>query len=358
MLGREPRRGLRIDERAARAGVRALGERFGLPVDPDARVEDLPVGIAQRVELLRELASEPAVLILDEPTAVLAPAEVDALFATLHALAARGTAIMVITHKLAEVVRHARSVVVLRAGTIVARFDAATTDVTKIAEAMVGGGIPVLAARATVPLRPALRASELCAGAGSHALRGVSFEARAGEIVGIAGVEGNGQTALADALCGIGAYRGTVELGDRTLTPSDPAGHLAAGIRTIPQDRRREGLVASWSLVDNAALGDQRDPELRRGPLLDRRVARARATRIVERFDVRTASLETRAGALSGGNQQKFVVGRALAHAPVALVAYQPTRGIDVAATARVRSRADRRAQCRRSGRADLVRTR
>ncbi len=338
VLGNEPRRGGRLDAGAARERVRELSREYGLEVDPDAVVETLPVGIAQRVEVLRELSRAPAVLILDEPTAVLAPAEIESFFATVRALAARGAAILIVTHKLQEVVALTGRVTVMRAGKVVARFETARTSVDEIARAMVGGELPAIAARAATEPRALFAVRDLAAGEGAHGLRGVSFEVRAGEIVGIAGVEGNGQTPLADAIAGMTAARGSVVLDGVELTGTGPAARLAAGVRTIPQDRRREGLVEAWSIVENVALGDQRRA-FNRGGRFDRRAAQARAKRVIAEFDVRAPSEQTIVAALSGGNQQKVVVGRALAGEPRLVLAYQPTRGIDVGAAALVQSR-------------------
>jgi general nucleoside transport system ATP-binding protein len=338
VLGREPRRGGRIDAAAARERVRELSRRYALAVDPDAVVETLPVGIAQRVEILRELAKEPSVLVLDEPTAVLAATEIDALFATLHTLAARGAAILVITHKLQEVIGHADRVTVIRNGRIVSSALTATTSLGAIAHAMVGGDVPALATRTRAPLRPAFVATNLCAGTGAHALHDASFEVCGGEIVGIAGVEGNGQAALSDAIAGILAYEGEMRLRDRPLPP-DPAARLVAGVRVIPQDRRREALVLSWNIVDNVALGDHARAPLRRGFNVERGAREALARRVVERFDIRTPSIRACVASLSGGNQQKVVVGRALSCEPALLVAYQPTRGVDIGAAALLQSR-------------------
>ena len=338
VLGREPRRGARLDAAAARERVRALSAAYGLPVDPDARIETLDAGAQQRVEILRELAREPALLILDEPTAALAPAESAALFATLRALAARGVASLIVTHDLNDVAAHAERITVLRAGRVVARFEGGT-DVRAIARAMVGGAVPALADRVPRATAPCFEIRGLVAGDGAGAVRGLDLDVRAGEIVGVAGVEGNGQRALADAVAGVLRYRGTQRLDGAELAPGDPAARIAAGIRTIPRDRQREGLVLDWSLSENLALGDQRRAPLRRGLGLDRRAARERARAVVERFDVRAPSLDARASALSGGNQQKLLAGRALAETPRLLLACEPTRGIDVGAAALLRSR-------------------
>jgi general nucleoside transport system ATP-binding protein len=338
VLGREPRRGLRLDARAARERVRALATSYGLEVDPDAVVETLPVGIAQRVEILRELGREPAALVLDEPTAVLAPREIEALFATLRVLASRGAAILVITHKLAEVMAYTDRVTVMRAGRIVMRAAVGQTSLEAIAHAMVGGNVAALVARADTGLRAGFAARNLSAGEGAHAVHGASFEVCGGEIVGIAGVEGNGQSALTDAITGMLDYRGTMTLGGEPLR-GDPAARIAAGVRIIPQDRQREGLILDWTIVENVALPDLARPPLARSGLIDREACAALATEIVERYDVRASSIRARASSLSGGNQQKLVVGRALAHEPRFIVAYQPTRGIDVGAASLVQSR-------------------
>ncbi|MDQ2662894.1 MAG: ATP-binding cassette domain-containing protein [Candidatus Eremiobacteraeota bacterium] len=325
LLGREPRRGFQIDARTARERVRALAERNGLAIDPDAFVDDLAVGIRQRVELLRELQREPAVLLLDEPTAALAPAEIAAFFQTILELAARGTAILVVTHKLQEVIQYSSRVTVMRHGKIVARFRTAETDAGAIARAMVGGETPAIAARESGGNAPRFSALHVSAGTGAAAIRDVTFDVRACEIVGIAGVEGNGQTALADAVAGMIPYGGTITVDGRRTT--------------IPQDRNAEALVMDWSIADNAILGTQRSARARKGWLIDRAAARDDAASIVERFDVRCASLDVAVKTLSGGNQQKLVVGRALLHDPQFVLAYQPTRGIDVGAAALVQSR-------------------
>ena len=313
MLGSEPRRGLRLDAGAARRRVEQLASDNGFAVDPNAPVEKLPVGKQQQVELLRELDRNPLVLLLDEPTAALAPNEIEAFFATVTALAARGTAVMVVTHKLQEVIAYATRVVVMRAGAIVLRARTKDVSLEDISRAMVGGDVPPVARRSVTRTRPCVRIENLRAGDGAGALGGITFDVLAGEIVGIAGVEGNGQSALADAIDGEIPHSGRIER---------PA------MGRIPQDRR-QALVMRWSIVENALLGRQR---LGGRLTIDRKRARADAQQIVERFDVRTASLDQTAGSLSGGNQQKLVAGRALLDDPPFVLAYNPTRGIDIGA--------------------------
>lgn len=328
MLGREPRNGWRIDARAARARVVDLAQKNGLEIDPDAYVDELPVGVQQRVELLRELERDPAILLLDEPTAALAPAEIESFFRTITALAANGKSIMIVTHKLQEVISYSKRVTVMRHGKVAGRYETANTSIEEIARTMVGGDLPQVAQRETIALTPCFHMENVSAGSSSAGIREISLDVQAGEIVGIAGVEGNGQTALADAIAGMIPHTGTMSLVD-------------AGMRTaiIPQDRHREALVLGWSIVDNAIFGRQRQPGIRRGALIDERTSRDYAQAIVEGLDVRAASLDVPVKTLSGGNQQKIVVGRALLGKPQFVLAYQPTRGIDVGAAALVQSR-------------------
>ena len=325
LLGREPRRGWQIDQAAAHARVLEIAARNGLAIDPDAFVETLPVGVQQRVELLRELDRKPAVLLLDEPTAALAPAEIESFFATVVQLARRGTAIMIVTHKLQEVISYTSRVTVMRHGKIVARARTGETSVEAIARAMVGGELPAVVERTTTQLVPTLHVKDLCAGGGATQLNDFFLDVRGGEIVGIAGVEGNGQTTLADALSGMVAFTGTVE--------------RRGTLGVVPQDRHLEALVMNWSLVDNALLGRQHRKAARRGLAIDRARAQRDAQSIREHFDVRAANLEVAVRTLSGGNQQKLVVGRALIDEPDLVLAYNPTRGIDIGAAALVQSR-------------------
>jgi ABC-type uncharacterized transport system ATPase subunit len=340
LLGHEPRQGWRIDRVAARERVRSLATEHGLDVDPDAIVENLPIGVQQRVELLRELERGPGVLLLDEPTAALAPTEIASFFRTVTALAKAGTAVLIVTHKLQEVIDYSTRVTVMRAGRVVARYDTNATSTDEIARAMVGGELPPLAERAAIVPAPRLIVRNLAAGSGGGELADGTFEVRAGEIVGVAGVEGNGQSALADALAGVTAYTGTIELDGVTLASAvTPAARLAAGVRVIPQDRRNEALVLGWSIAENVALGRHQAAPLRRGLLLDDNAEAVATQEVIDRFDVRPPDPKALVDALSGGNQQKIVVGRALGAHPKLLVAYQPTRGIDVGAATLVQSR-------------------
>ncbi len=335
LLGREPRRGWRLDEPAAIARVTEIAKRNGLAIDPSAFVDTLPVGERQRVELLRELDREPATLLLDEPTAALAPAEIDSFFATITQLAKGGTAIMIVTHKLQEVISYATHVTVMRHGKIVASMRTCDSSVDAIARAMVGGDLPKVALRETRAVTPCLHIRNLTAGNDERRVENLNLEVGAGEIVGIAGVEGNGQTTLADAIAGMISYDGSIAQEARD----------GARVGIIPQDRQHEALVMNWPIVDNAILGRQH----RVGAL---KTAREDAKRIVEHFDVRATSLDVPVRTLSGGNQQKVVVGRALIDNPTLVLAYNPTRGIDVGAAALVQSRL---IQARNAGAAVLL---
>ncbi|MGH7329888.1 MAG: ATP-binding cassette domain-containing protein, partial [Polyangiaceae bacterium] len=231
---------------------------------------------------------------------------------------------------------------VMRAGKIVARYATAQTNVEELARAMVGGELPALAQRSAARREEhaVIAISGLRARTDADALEDVSLEVHAGEIVGIAGVEGNGQSALADALAGVAPYEGVIRFSGAELGPSvTPRQRLANGIRMIPQDRQHEALVLNWSVADNAILGQQRRSELRRGPQIDRNAGNRFAQEIVERFDVRPARIDVRMRGLSGGNQQKVVVGRALVGKPAFVLAHQPTRGVDVGAATLVQSR-------------------
>ncbi|MCB9562414.1 MAG: ATP-binding cassette domain-containing protein [Kofleriaceae bacterium] len=348
VLGREPGRAGVLALAPVADALRALGAAHGLAVDPWARAGALSVGEQQRAEIVIALWRGASLLILDEPTAVLAPVEVDGLFAVLRGVAAAGGAVVLVTHKLDEVVAIADDLTVLRAGRVV-RHDvgvAGHLDATTIARAMVGGEPPP---RATAPPPPAATAAIALAVRGLHVadatgagVHGVDLALRAGELVGVAGVEGNGQRALVEAIAGLrrpGA--GRIELGGVDVTGATVAARLAAGLGHVAEDRHAMGLVLDASIEDNVALG--REAELGAGLggwILGRRARRALADAIVRDLDVRPPDPTLPARALSGGNQQKIVVGRELTRPALrALVAAQPTRGVDLGAQALIHAR-------------------
>jgi simple sugar transport system ATP-binding protein len=343
-LGSEPRRGLAGYDRArAEAIVRELSALHGLPVDPAARIASLSVGAQQRVEILKALHHQARVLILDEPTAVLTPQEVDELFAALRSLQRQGVTIVLITHKLGEVMALADHVTVLRHGRVVGGGAVADFTVEQLAELMVGRKVASLQTRAdTQPEVPQLEAVllDVLDDRGLPAVRRLSLAVRGGEIVGIAGVEGNGQHELVECLAGLRPpAHGEVRIQGRRVSARSAREHFAAGLAHIPGDRLRRGLVAPMTLVENAILGRQRDPALGRGPWLDLRATRALATRLVRENDVRPPRVEAQAGQLSGGNQQKLVVGRELSRGASAILAAHPTRGVDLGAVEAIHRR-------------------
>lgn len=344
VLGVEPRRsGIRgavgmIDAAHARQQVRELSLAYGLALDPDARVGDLSIGMRQRVEITKVLLRGARIIILDEPTAVLAPHEVDELFVTLRQLAASGHTIVFISHKLDEVVSVADSITVLRAGRAVASFDSVDGLVpSHLAEAMIGDRLAVSERPATPPgTTPALTVTGLSVDAddGRRLVDEVSFTVHHGEIVGVAGVEGNGQSELVEALIGVRPSTGSISLDSTECSSLNVAARRQAGMALIPGDRHLEGLLLPSPLWHNRLLGQQRRATFRRGPFVRREVAHEAATTVITRFDVKAPGADTEVQALSGGNQQKFIVGRELMSDPKLLLAAHPTRGVDVGAQA------------------------
>ena len=356
VLGAEPRRRGLIDRKVARRDLEALGASYGLDLHPDDLVETLEVGERQRVEIIKVLYRGARVLILDEPTAVLVPQEVEELFRNLRELKARGHTIIFIDHKLEEVLAIADTITVLRHGRTVATVDPAEVTAHELAELMVGSELPTPSTEPRVAddhVTLTVRDLSVLDGSGRPTLDQVSLDVQRGEIVGVAGVEGNGQGELIEAILGLRQTSG-----GQLLLDGEDIGHWPvrrrreAGIGYVPEDRHRRGLLLDAPLWENAMLGHQTMTPFARGPFLDRSGARSATTRIVEHFDVRTPGIDTSARALSGGNQQKLVIGREMAASPRLLVAAHPTRGIDVGAQAAVW--ADLRA-ARREGLAMLL---
>ena len=341
-LGHEPVRGGRYDRAAAARALVAAAAKLGQRLDPDALAGDLTVGEQQRAELAMVAARSPRLLILDEPTALLTPAEVDALFAMIRARADGGGAVVLVTHKLDEVIRVADEVTVLRGGRTVASWSAEVTA-AEIARAMIGGEPPPPATRPPPPAAGAAIGLAVDAldvpgprGGGAAA---VTLAVAAGEVVGVAGVEGNGQRELALAIAGLTPIaRGAVTIGGVDVTRASVAARRAHGLAHVPEDRHRHGLVATATVADNVALG--RLAEVGRGPLIDRAAVTALAARLIAEHDLRPADPAALAGALSGGNQQKLVVARELDRPGLrAVLAVHPTRGVDLAAAARIHAR-------------------
>jgi ABC-type uncharacterized transport system ATPase subunit len=335
MLGHESTRGGGfLDVDSARTMVRELSARFGLAVDPDAVVEDLPVGTQQRVEILKALSRKVDLLILDEPTAVLTPQETDELLGVMRELADSGTSIVFITHKLREVLAVADRVYVLRQGAVVGEVATAATDARGLATMMVGREVVLSIDKATAtPGAPVLEIEDLHVqdDRGLVAVNGFSLTVRAGEIVGVAGVEGNGQRELVEALAGMRkVVSGTMRLGDLDLTTADPHRTHHAGVGHIPEDREKHGIVSSYSIADNLVLNEYDQEPFARGGVRQFDAIRENAETLREEFDIRSSGVMQTAGSLSGGNKQKVVVAREMAFRPRLLMAAQPTRGVDV----------------------------
>jgi general nucleoside transport system ATP-binding protein len=327
------------------ARIRSLGERFGLAVDPEAKVWQLSVGEQQRVEILKALDREAQVLILDEPTAVLTPQEAESLFATLRAMAASGRSVVFISHKLDEVMAVSDRVTVLRDGRNVGTVDVASTTQREMARLMVGRDVVFnaddLAERPAIDLsRVVLQTIDLRAddSRGRAALRGVNLSVRAGEIVSVVGVAGNGQKELAEAICATRKRTGgQVLVGGVSTRGSDPRELIGLGVSHIPEDRLHTGLSPSATVEENLVLKSYRHAPMSRGPLLNRSAIRANAVSLIRRFGVKTPSPQTQTRLLSGGNVQKVLLAREIAAMPAVLVAASPTRGLDVGAIEVVR---------------------
>ena len=340
VLGAEPRKGLRLDRESARQKIRDIGRQYGLEVDPDALVERLGVGDRQRVEIIKVLYRGARTLVLDEPTAVLVPQEVDELFRALQELKVQGLSIIFISHKLDEVLAVADDITVMRRGTTVATVDPKTVTSRQLAELMVGSELPSpQTSESTVTDVPVLEVHglHLTDDDGRALLNDIDLTIHRGEILGIAGVEGNGQAELVEAIMGMrSATGGRVVLAGEDISNWSTRRRREAGCGFIPEDRQRHGLLVTSSLWENRVLGHQTRSPNRRGPLINRAAAKADTRRIVAEYDVRTPSIDVLASALSGGNQQKLIVGREMSGAPKLLIAAHPTRGVDVGAQATI----------------------
>jgi general nucleoside transport system ATP-binding protein len=337
VLGAEKLHGIGDD--ASREFI-AISERYGFGLRPDVLVERLGVADRQRLEILKVLYRGAKVIILDEPTAVLVPQEVDALFENLRDLREHGYSVLFISHKLDEVLAIADDITVMRRGTTVG--EAVPDQVTKrqLAEMMVGSELPspeVTERTVTDVVELSLHDVTLTDEFGRNLLTEISLEIHRGEVLGIAGVEGNGQAELVETVMGMrDASSGTIRLGDRDVTQWDTRRLREAGIAYIPEDRHRYGLLLDSPLWENRILGHQTRAPSAAGPWIDRGGAREDTERIVREYDVRTPGIDTLARALSGGNQQKLIVGREMSSSPVVLIAAHPTRGVDVGAQAAI----------------------
>ena len=334
VLGHEPAGPLGIINLSeARELVRTLSEKFGFDVDPDARVEDLPVGVQQRVEIIKALSRHAEVLILDEPTAVLTPQETDELMTIMRSLADAGTAVVFITHKLREVQAAADEITVIRRGKVVATAEP-TASQAELASLMVGRDVALgVQKNPSEPNEHTLdvRGLTVLNAAGTKVVDDVSFTVHGGEVLAIAGVQGNGQSELAEAILGLREVgTGSVQLDGTELVGRSVRDVLGAGVGFVPEDRSKDGLIASFTILENFLLDQHDRPPYARGLALQLDHARAKAEEYATAFDVRAASVDTLAGNLSGGNQQKVVLAREMSRELRLLIASQPTRGLDV----------------------------
>ncbi|MFB6266192.1 MAG: ABC transporter ATP-binding protein [Halodesulfurarchaeum sp.] len=336
VLGNEPRKwgGLTMDREAARSAVRDLSERYGFDVDPEARIEDISVGVRQRVEILKALYRGADILILDEPTAVLTPQEVEELFGVIDELTSQEKTVIFITHKLGEAMEAADVITVLRDGRRIGTVEAAETGRNELAEMMVGREVVLeMDVDPADPGEPALTVSGLHVSDADDVdlVSDIDLQVREGEIFGIAGVDGNGQSELVEAITGLDTPdSGTITLDGRDITDLSRRERIASGMAYIPEDRQARGLVMDFDLVENGLLGSQHDPTFAPGGRIDWPRVRDHVDDIIEDFDVRPPDPDAVAKYLSGGNQQKFVAGRELLRDPSVIVASHPTRGLDV----------------------------
>ena len=338
VLGAEKLHGI---GRSARAEIKSISDRYQLNIKPDVLVETLGVGARQRVEILKVLYRGARLIILDEPTAVLVPQEVDELFANLRGLTDEGLTVVFISHKLDEVLKVADAITVIRRGETVAHVDPKTVNARQLAELMVGSELPSpVTEESTVTDVVVLTVDGVTLAdpyGGPDLLNDISVTIHCGEVVGIAGVEGNGQAELVEVIMGMrDPERGVVTLGDTDISSWHVREIREAGVGFIPEDRHRHGLLLEAPLWENVILGHQtQTPNVRHG-LIDARAAKADTDTIVRDYDVRTPSILVTAGSLSGGNQQKLIIGREMKHNPRVLVAAHPTRGVDVGAQAAI----------------------
>ncbi|NCV42783.1 MAG: ABC transporter ATP-binding protein, partial [Actinobacteria bacterium] len=334
ILGDEPKKFGVVNVKKARAEALELSEKYGLHVDPDAIIEDLPVGMAQRVEILKALRRDVKLLILDEPTAVLTPQETDELLEVLRNLAKRGVGILFITHKLREVMAVADRIAVLRGGKLMGTTTPNESSESKLAQMMVGREVVLRVKKTQAKPKDVLLAVKnlhVNDDRKLEAVKNLSLEVHAGEILGLAGVEGNGQRELVEAICSMRPrLSGDVLVKGRSIPNMNPKAAHLAGISHIPEDREKHGLVTSYSIADNLVLNQYDQAPFARGWVRDLEKVSSNGEALVEKFDIRAPGAALTAGSLSGGNKQKVVVARELSQQLDVVVAAQPTRGVDV----------------------------
>jgi len=344
ILGNEPTQRLGwLDTRRARNTVREISGRYGLEVDPDAIIEDLPVGIQQRVEIIKALAREARFVVFDEPTSVLTPAEVEGFIEIVNGLKADGKGIIFISHKLGEALEIADRIVIIRRGKTVAEVLPSEVDEQKLAELMVGRPVDLVVKKDEAkPAEVVLAVDDLIVlgDRGQRAVDRLSFQVRSGEVVGVAGVQGNGQTELVEAITGLRpSLAGMVRLNGSDITTDSPRSIHKRAVAHVPEDRQKSGLILSFNVTENTVLDSYYEEPISHGIRMDWDSAEERTQRLVEEYDVRTPDTQVAVSTLSGGNQQKVIVAREFDRDVSFIVASQPTRGIDVGSIEYIHSR-------------------
>lgn len=336
VLGSEPQKGLALDMDKAISDVEELSKKYELRVDPRAKVQDISVGMQQRVEILKTLYRGAEILILDEPTAVLTPQEIEELGIILKSLVSQGKSIILITHKLKEVMIMSDKVTIIRRGKVIDTLETSGTSIEELAEKMVGRKVSLTVDKGEAEVgEPILQVKGLKTldNRGLEAVKGVDFEVRSGEILGIAGVDGNGQSELVQTITGLRkTTAGDILIKGKSITNLSPKDVTSSGVGYIPEDRHKRGLILDFPLSENTILGIHRSKAFKKGFGLDYRKIREYSRKLIKEFDVRTPNERIYAKSLSGGNQQKLIIARELDRDPSLLIASQPTRGLDVGA--------------------------
>lgn len=336
ILGLEPKSGLKLDMDKAIKDVNELSKKYELHVDANAKIQDITVGMQQRVEILKTLYRGAEILILDEPTAVLTPQEIQELGVILKSLVNQGKSIILITHKLKEVMAMSDIVTIIRRGKVIDTLRTSQTNIEELAEKMVGRKVSLTVDKNEAKMgAPVLQVKRIKAldNRGLEAVKGVDFEVRSGEILGIAGVDGNGQNELVQTITGLRkATEGDLIVKDKNITNKNPKEIIDCGVGYIPEDRHKRGLVLDFSISENSILGSHRNTKFKKNLGLDYRKIREHAKNLIKLYDVRTPSEKVYAKSLSGGNQQKLIIAREFDREPSLLIASQPTRGLDVGA--------------------------
>ncbi|MEG0774477.1 ABC transporter ATP-binding protein [Clostridium sp.] len=336
ILGSEPKKGIALDMKTAIENVKKLSEKYGFAIDPNAVIEDISVGQQQKVEILKALYRGAEILILDEPTAVLTPQEIEELGKIIHNLKKEGKSVILITHKLKEVMSMSDRVTIIRRGKVTGTVKTNETNIDQLAELMVGRKVNLVVNKKKAELKgDILKIEDLCANdhRGIEAVKNLNLTVRGGEILGIAGVDGNGQSEFLEVITGLRKpLKGKIVLNGKDIYGKSTREIIDSGVGHIPEDRHKRGLILKYSLFENSILGIHRNKPFSNGIVMDYKAIKEHSDKLIKEFDVRTPNNEVFASALSGGNQQKLIAAREISKDPELLIAAQPTRGLDVGA--------------------------